>query len=204
MSNSSQPILLAESQLKQACAVMGRAFFNDPFVKYLAPDDARRQRLAPEFLGIVVKYCFMHGEVWTFPSVDAVACWLTPGKTSPTLFGVFQSGMLTMPLKFGWSGFQRFNEAVSYLDNLHKQFANQPHWYLWGLGVEPSQQGKGLGRSVLQLVFSKADETGQFCYLETQNESNLSFYQKLGFEVATHGVVPKSSLQVWTMVRKPR
>jgi hypothetical protein len=28
------------------------------------------------------------------------------------------------PLKFGWAGLRRFME---------------PHWYLWGLGVEPSE-----------------------------------------------------------------
>ncbi|HCK65149.1 MAG TPA: hypothetical protein DHW49_02695 [Anaerolineae bacterium] len=204
MSDLPQPVILTQSQLQQAIDVMGKSFFNDPFLKYLAPDDARRKRLTPEFVSIVVKYCFLYGEVWTLPSLDTIACWLQPGKTSPTFIGVLRTGMLTMPLKFGWAGFNRFNEAVTYTDNLHKKFANQPHWYLWGLGVDPSQQGKGLGRSVLQPVFSKADEAGQICYLETQNESNLSFYQKLGFEVADSGVVPKSSLQVWSMVRKPK
>jgi ribosomal protein S18 acetylase RimI-like enzyme len=57
--------------------------------------------------------------------------------------------MLTMPLKFGWAGFQRFIAVVSYTETLHKQFASESHWYLWGLGVDPSQQGKGLGGMLL-------------------------------------------------------
>ena len=204
MPDTSQPVRLTQAQVKQAIEVMGRAFLNDPFLRYLAPDDIQRARLTPEFIGIVVKYCVLFGEVWTFPSLDGVACWLIPGKTSPSLGGMLRRGMLTMPLKFGWAGFQRFMAVVSYTETLHKQFAPEPHWYLWVLGVDPSQQGKGLGGRLLQPVLSQADGAGQPCYLETLNESNLPFYHKHGFEVASSGVVPKNSLRVWAMVRKPK
>jgi len=204
MTETFQPVRLTQVQLKQAIEVMGKAFLDDPFLKDLAPDDGKRAQLTPEFVGIVVNYCSRFGEVWTLPSLDGVACWLMPGKTSPSFFGMLQTGMLTMPLKFGWAGFQRFMAVVSYTETLHKQFASEPHWYLWGLGVEPSRQGKGFGGTLLQPVLSRADAAGQPCYLETQNESNLTFYQKHGFEVVSNGVVPKSSLRVWAMVRKPK
>jgi len=199
-----QPVRLAQAQLQQAINVMGKAFVDDPFLRHLAPDQTQRARLTPEFVGIVVKYCFLYGEVWTLPSLAGVACWLTPGKTSPTLGGMLRTGMITMPFKFGWAGFQRFNRVVSYTDTLHKQFAPDPHWYLWGLGVDPEQQGQGLGNSLLQPVLSKADGAGQLCYLETQNESNLSFYRKHGFEVVSDGFASNSDLQVWALVRIPQ
>lgn len=204
MTKPFQPTRLTQGQLKPAIEVMGRAFLNDPFLKYLAPDDAKRARLTPEFVGIVVKYCFSYGEVWTSPSVTGVACWLIPDQTSPSFAGMLRTGMLFMPLKFGWAGFQRFNEVVTYTDRLHKQFAAMPHWYLWGLGVEPSQQGKGFGGTLLLPVLSRADAAGQPCYLETQNESNLPFYQHHGFDVVSNGVTPKSNLPVWAMVRQPK
>jgi ribosomal protein S18 acetylase RimI-like enzyme len=204
MSDISQPVHVREVQIQQAIEVMGKAFLNDPFLRYLAPDDTQRARLTPEFVAIVVRYCFLYGQVWTFPSLAGVACWLIPGKTSPSLGGMIRTGMLTMPLKFGWSGFQRFNAVISHTERLHKQFAAEPHWYLWGLGVEPSQQGRGLGSRLVQPVLSQADVAGQPCYLETQNESNLPFYQKHGFEVVSHEVVPKSSFRVWAMVRRPK
>jgi ribosomal protein S18 acetylase RimI-like enzyme len=204
MSDPWQPTRLTQEQLPQAMAVMGRAFFKDPFLKHLVPDDVKRARLTPEFVGIVVKYCFLYGEVWTSPSLKGVACWLLPNQTSPSFARMLRTGMLFMPLKFGWAGFQRFNDVVSYTDTLHQQFAPAPHWYLWGLGVDPSQQGKGIGGALLQPVLSRADAAGQPCYLETQNESNLPFYQKHGFTVASDGVVPKSNLRVWAMVRQPK
>lgn len=203
MTEPFQPVRLTPEQLKPAIEVMGRAFLQDPFLQHLAPDDAKRARLTPEFVGIVVNYCFLYGEVWTFPALEGVACWLRPDKTSPSFAGMLRTGMLFMPLKFGWAGFQRFNEVVTYTDAVHKQCAAGPHWYLWGLGVEPSRQRKGVGGTLLYPVLSQADAAGQPCYLETQNESNLPFYQKHGFEVVSDGVVPKSNLRVWAMLRKP-
>lgn len=84
MSENHQPFQLTQALLQQAIQVMGRAFYDDPFLNYLVPDGSKRARLTPEFVGIVVNYCFRYGEVWTLPALDAVGCWLTPGKTSPT------------------------------------------------------------------------------------------------------------------------
>jgi hypothetical protein len=36
---------------------MGRAFRDDQLLKYLVPEDAKRARLAPSFVGKVVRYC---------------------------------------------------------------------------------------------------------------------------------------------------
>lgn len=184
--------------------MMGKAFVNDPFLCYLAPNAVKRKRLTPEFVGIVVNYCALYGEVWTTATQWGAACWLPPGKTSPTLSGMIKTGMLTMPLKFGWAGFQRFLAVVNYTEALHKQFAGGPHWYLWGMGIDPAQQRKGIGSALLQPVLAQADQAGLPCYLETQNAANLSFYQKHGFAVVSDGVVPKETLQVWAMVRTPQ
>jgi len=201
MSETTQSIRLTDAQLKPAIEVMGKAFLNDPFLCYLVPDEQKRARVTPEFVAIVVRYCFHYGQVWTVPSVAGVACWLTPGKTSPSFWGMMRTGMLTMPLQFGWAGFQRFSGVINYTEQLHKQFAVEPHWYLWGLGVEPVQQGRGLGGQLIQPVLALADEARQPCYLETQNERNLPFYQRHGFAVMSDGVVPGSDFRVWAMVR---
>lgn len=151
MNVSFQPVRLAQTQINPFTAMMGRAFVNDPFLQYLAPDEGKRTQLTPEFVGIVVKYC-----------------------------------------------------AIYDTETLHKQFAPGPHWYLWGLGVEPTHQDKGVGSALLQPVLREADKDGLPCYLETQNETNLPFYHKHGFAVMSDGVVPKGSLRVWAMVRKPQ
>jgi hypothetical protein len=61
---------------------MGRAFLNDPLWKYLVPDDAKRARVVSLSMGILVRYGFLYGEIYTTSMLDGVACWLTPGETT--------------------------------------------------------------------------------------------------------------------------
>lgn len=203
MSESFQATRLKQNQLESAIKVMVKAFYHDPFVVYLAPDEALRARVLPAFIGIVINYSFLYGEVWTTPSLSGLACWLVPGKTSATFMGMLRTGMFIVPLKFGWAGFKRFNDVISYTDIIHKQIITEAHWYLWGLGVDPAHQREGNGARLMLPILERADSMGQACYLETQNRANLPFYTKHGFEVASDGKSP-GGLQVWAMVRKAR
>jgi GNAT superfamily N-acetyltransferase len=69
--------------------------------------------------------------------------------------------------------------------------------------VEPSELGKGIGGALIQPVLARAAAEGLLCYLETQNESDVPFYPKHGFEVVSDGEVPKCGRRVWAMVRGP-
>lgn len=57
-----------------------------------------------------------------------------------------------------------------------------PFRYLWFIGVNPELQGKGLGSALFQEIEAQ-NKTQLPTYLETSTETNLPFYQKLGFEV---------------------
>ena len=194
---------LEAHQLSQATEVMSRAFVDDQLLRYLVPDDAKRARLAPSFVGKVVRYCSSYGEVYTTRALEGVACWLPPGSSAPTFTRMLRTGLLTEPLKFGWVRFRKFMDVVSYTEKVHKRAVSGPHWYLWGLGVEPSEQGKGIGGALMEPVLRRAGAEGLPCYLETQNERNLPFYERHGFEVVSDGEVPKHGLRVWAMVRDP-
>jgi ribosomal protein S18 acetylase RimI-like enzyme len=193
------PRRLTLEEVPEASAMMARAFRDDPFVRLLAPDEAALRRMGSRFVGVVVAYCARYGEVWTVRDLAGAACWLPPGATSPTPWRMLRTGMLTMPFSLGITGFQRFNAVVSYAEKLHKASVAGPHWYLWGLGVEPSRQGQGIGGALLRPVLERA--AGQPCYLETQNAANLPFYERLGFRVAEAGEAPGTGLTVWAMVR---
>jgi len=70
------------------------------------------------------------------------------------------------------------------------------------LGVSPAAQGKGVGGLLLADMLGKVDLEGMPAYLETQNERNVGFYQKYGFEVAAEEPFPKlKGLRNWGMLR---
>jgi len=192
------------SQISRAAEALARAFQSDPMMTYITPDDTRRASVLSWFFNTGIRYGQSYGEVYTTEPADGTAIWLSPGNTTMTLWRMLRTGMLAAPLKFGLAGFGRFMNIMDYAEKAHKQAAPGLHWYLLGLGVEPSRQGQGLGGALIQPILARADTEGLPCYLETVNEKNLPFYQKHGFKVAVEGQVPRGGPYLWAMVRAPR
>ena len=71
------------------------------------------------------------------------------------------------------------------------------------VGVAPEEQGKGIGRALLQPSIKRADTAGQPCYLETAQPANVGFYDRLGFRRVVDMVEPQSGLRLWTFRRDP-
>ena len=80
---------------------------------------------------------------------------------------------------------------------------DRPHYYLWGLTVDPNQKRKGIGTALLKPVIEKADVEQKPIYLETHDENNVAYYQRHGFSLVYTGKFPKFDLSIWCMVREP-
>ena len=55
----------------------------------------------------------------------------------------------------------------------------------------------------MQPVLEQADEEGIPCYLETENEDNIGFYERLGFNVVNSETIPNINVTTWALLRKP-
>lgn len=201
---SSSAVPLPLPHLKQAAEVLARAFHTDPLWQYILPDEARRATLLLSSFRLFVRYSLRYGVCYTTANRAGAACWLPPGNTTPTLGRLLRVAIHGAPLTFGWSALRRYIPIDRYSGALHKQYAPGPHWYLWGLGVDPLYQGQGLGSLLIQPILARADADHSPCYLETMNERNVPFYQKRGFQVMSEGNAPGTALRVWSMLREPQ
>jgi ribosomal protein S18 acetylase RimI-like enzyme len=201
---SESAISLERAHTQQAMAALGKAFANDPLMKYVIPDEDKRPQATPELYGGIIRYALLYGKAYTTSNVDGAACWLPPDQSSPSLLRMLKAGMLKVPFLLGWKSYRRLTGFEAQAEILHKRHATQPHWYLWALGVDPACQGKGFGGILLQPILARADREKTPCYLETQNEKNLHFYEKHGFEVCEHKEVFKNAVNTWAMLRQPQ
>ena len=73
----------------------------------------------------------------------------------------------------------------AYMDASRHNFylAHGPFLFVAYLGVDPSQQGRGLGSKLLKVALDRADAAGQWAYLEATNERNAELYKRHGFGV---------------------
>ena len=205
MLSSNEPIRLAPSQREQAVGVLTRAFQEDPMYSYLFPNFDERIRSLGRLWNGVVRYSLVYGQVYTTPALAGVACWLSPGNTRMTAWRMARTGfgLQRAVIRFNREARRRVLGLLTYTDQIHSRVITRPHWYLMALGVEPGRQRQGVGSQLLRPVLARADETGVPCYLETETEQNVAFYQKQGFEIAFEGAIADAGLPLWTMVREP-
>jgi ribosomal protein S18 acetylase RimI-like enzyme len=196
-------IPLISSQIKHAATVMARAFYDDPFFTFALPDTVRRARILPWLFEKTIRYGQRYGKIYTTPSLEGFAMWLGPKNPTMALMGTFQTGLFLLPLKLRWRELVRSMNLANYADQLHKKSFTGRHWYLYGLGVEPSRQGQGVGRALLQPVLAQADREALICYLDTNNEKNIPFYERSGFAVVSHGQASHTGPHTWAMLREP-
>ncbi len=203
-----------------ASQVLSRAFFNDPMMLYYLPDPGVRLRVLPVFMRFMTRYCLAHGEVWTTPGLDGLACWLGPGQTGLSAWGLVWAGIGVVPLRAAWNFLRqpqtdgssplsvrqlirRVSQAEGRLDEIHQQIVPGRHWYLMTLGVDSDRQGQGIGSRLIAPQLERARLAGLPCYLETGTELDVAFYIKNGFQVAHQEVIQPGNLNMWAMVRWP-
>ncbi len=203
MSTRMMGIPLPPLQVKQAAMVMTRAFFNDPFVTFVLPDTGRRGRILPWLFEKTIRYGQRYGKVFTTPSLEGIALWLGPERPTIEWMGTVLTGLCLLPLKLSGRELQRSLRLAKIDHQLHEKSITWRHWYLLVLGVEPSRQGQGVGGALLQPVLAQADRENLACYLETNNEMNLPFYERHGFNVAGHRQASPLSPHTWGMRRDP-
>jgi ribosomal protein S18 acetylase RimI-like enzyme len=205
-----EPVRLTSSQRDAAVGVAARAFFDDVLHSYVIPDPRERVRALPGVCSFAITHAMVHGEVYTTRDVRGVACWLPPGKTDFTIWRSLQTAFALLRTGFAFpramlsmgGEARRRNQAImAHLSEVHKRVMTGPHWYLIILGVDPDFQRQGIGATLLQPVLARADAAGVPCYLETQTEGNVRFYEKLGFRVVHEGEVPGHGLRMWSMAR---
>jgi ribosomal protein S18 acetylase RimI-like enzyme len=197
-------IPLLSAQVKQAALVMARAFIDDPFFSFVHPNILRRRRVLPWLFERTIGYGQRYGKVYTTPSLEGVAMWLGPEKPALALVGTLLTGLFLLPLKVTWGELVRSIRLARSAEALHKKSVTGRHWYLLGLGVEPSRQGRGVGSALLKPILALADRERLVCYLDTNNAMNIPFYERGGFTVAGHTHFSPTGPDTWSMRRQPR
>jgi GNAT superfamily N-acetyltransferase len=186
-----------EHEASAAGAVLARAFFDDPLTTHLFPDEGQRARDAPELFDVLARYDILFGRVDRLGDFDAVATWLMPGEIAETPENLAEAGFDQLASKVGIEPLERLEAVYSVVEEAHKRAAPKPHWYLRLLGVDPGQQGRGLGGSLLAYGLARADESGHPCFLETFAERNVPFYLRHGFQLVLDDVEPNSGIRYW-------
>ena len=194
-------VRLVPGQLREAGIVLARAFHDDPAWSWVIPRAARREAALPWIFRVAFEVT--EGEVWTTSGeLRGCARWIPPGPTDVNL-GAMVRALIGTPFRVrgAASRFFAYGRAV---ETIRAESVPEDHWYLAGLGVEPTHWREGVGSALIRPGLLAADEAGLPCALVTNTERNLPFYERHGFTVVSEGQTPAGGPPAWMMRRPPR
>lgn len=190
-------------RIQEISMVLTRSFIEDPFYKYIIPNEGMRFKVLSWWMICMVRYGCEYGQIHISDKPNTgVAIWLKPDNPLISNLAMARMGMIEAPLRLGIRGFYRMMKISDEWEHLHKK-ESLHHWYLLVLGVDPPYQGRGIGSSLIQPVLKKADQERIPCYLETMTQRDVVFYRQRGFNIVVEGKVG-DQIPYWTMRRSPK
>jgi len=186
-------------EVPQLASVLARAFYDDPALAWVLPDDARRMHIAERGFELYLrKLWFPQDESYTTDTVVGAAVWEVPGQWKVGV--VQQLGLLPAMVVIYGRLLPRLMRAIAALESNHPQ---EHHYYLPFVGVDPEWVGRGLGTALLRPILDRCDQQGVPAYLEATTPRNRALYERHGFEVTEEFSLGKDSPPLWRMWRKP-
>ncbi len=182
---------------------MARAFYDDPVMTWLLPDDkARTAQLYRLFATMTRHHHLSRGGVEVAcegGGIGAAALWDPPNQWRET-----RRGALAMtPAFLRVFGFRMaMGRAVQ--EEMKRAHPEEPHWYLAAIGSDPTVRGHGFGHALLRSRLDRCD--AEYCpaYLESTKPENVPYYQRFGFTVTGEITLPNGGPPLWPMWREPR
>ena len=86
--------------------------------------------------------------------------WLGPEAWEVAPERATAAGLDKLPAVLGAAAAERFFSALAAIDPYHHRDVPPAHWYVMVVGVAPEEQGKGIGRALLQPIIERADTAG--------------------------------------------
>ena len=178
-----------------------RAFFDDPVIRWMLPDEDRRRRTGTFGWRSWLEILYLpKAQMYTNDEHTCAALWSPPGNWKVPL--PMQVRMAPRMVRiFGGRRLPLILEGLALIEKKHPD--REPHYTLGVLGTDPDHQGDGIGSALIQPVLDTCDTDGIGAYLESSTPSNVPYYRRFGFEVTEEFTLPQGP-PVWGMWREPR
>ena len=189
--------------VRELSRTLARAFYDDPVMTWLLPDDkARTAQLSRLFATMTRYHHLSRGGVEVAcdgPGVGGAALWDPPNQWREThLEDLRMTPAFLRVFRFRTAKGRAVQEMMR---RLHPE---EPHWYLAVLGSDPTVRGQGFGQALMHSRLDRCDAENCPAYLESSKPENVPYYERFGFTVTDEIKLPQGGPPIWPMWREPR
>lgn len=178
--------------------ILCESFRNDPQTKYILGSTNNSAIKLERLMAYAFEYGLINGKVDISDDRNSAAIWKTRYSSKMSANLLVES--ILFLLAFGFSGLKRISAMEKRIEAFYPE--DVTFNYLWILGTDPQQQGKGYGSAILAKAIREQQLNGIPLYLETSSEANVKYYQRKGFSLY-HSMVLDSTtaLTIYLMKR---
>lgn len=194
-------------RIDPATASAVAALENDPFYRSICAayrgDAVRRGEALAQYFA----YSIQEGKdigrcVHLADAARGVAVWLLP-QAPDVESRAARNKRVFLETTLDAEGCANYYRIVHFMSTKAVSVVDDDAWYLSIVAVDPTAQGQGLGRKLLEPTIAEADRLSATCYLETFSPRSLSFYERLGFATEGRFAEPTTGADYALMVRYP-
>ena len=193
---------LNEADLPSAVGIVARGMRDNPLhIAALGSDPNQRINRLTGMFSVALPLVLSKGVLlgaFDGEILVGIAGMLAPGRCQPTLMEKLTLAPRIVP----GVGFDAAVRVRSWLDQWASYDLRQPHWHLGPVSVDAHLQGTGIGTLLMNEYCSRVDAAHAIGYLETDKPSNVTFYEKFGFEMVASAAVLETPN--WFMKRSAR
>ncbi len=193
---------IARADVRSLSKVLARAFYDDPVMMYMLPDDGARAKALPPMFGALTRHHFLSrggSEVASRGGeIGAATLWDPPGQRQSSRWE-----SLRMTPTLAWYFRSRAKQTRILGEVMEEAHPEEPHWYLMVIGSDPAVRGTGLGQALMNSGLDRCDGERAPSYLEASKEDLIPYYSRFGFEQIGEIQIPDGP-KMWPMWRAPR
>jgi GNAT superfamily N-acetyltransferase len=193
---------LNQADLPPAVGIVARGMRDNPLhIAALGSDVETRGRRLIGMFTAALPLIFSKGVIlgaFDGATLVGIAGMVAPGRCQPS----FAEKLALMPRMIPAVGGGAFARVGRWMGVWAQHDLKQPHWHLGPVAVDAHLQGSGIGTLLMQEYCARLDRTHAAGYLETDKPSNVTFYQRFGFQ--TIGSAAVLNTPNWFMKRTAR
>lgn len=155
--------------------ILTSSFKDNRSVNYIIRQDKKRLFRIRKLMEYAFDVCILSGSIILSDDKKGCALVVLPDKKKVS----FKSVLLDIRLVYYCCGIMNVFKALKRESNIKSFHPTVSFKHLWFIGVNPADQNKGIGSSILNHVIKDDIPV----YLETSTIKNLPWYKKAGFKI---------------------
>ncbi len=159
--------------------ILTKSFKDNKSVNYIVKQDDKREQRLRSLMEYSFDICYHFGDIFLTDDKKGCALVVLPDEKKTTV----KSVLLDLKLIFSCIGLSNIGKAMSREGKIKKLQPKELLYYLWFIGVDPGEQHKGIGSSLLTEVINEAKSKQRTICLETSTLTNIPWYEKFGFKI---------------------